>query len=305
MRLFFLFTLAVGASAAALPQPQESDLAEEITPRAVKAPYIFATFTSKNEQKKNEESWLHIYTSENGINFGEYAMNAYKPAHGLIRDPSIIKDGDTYYVVHTTGWSGSTFAVIKSKDLKKWETVSTVDTKVKDVKKVWAPEWFRDADGKVYVIVSIKTKKEDFAPYIYTVQGSLGSFNDGEKLNVHNYGNGVGQPHIDMFIVRKPEDKATPYHAFMKNEKEKHIEHLTAKTVKGPWEYKQTNNDLGFGSREGPGLTKLPDGKWIMWMDNYHGNFLYSTSDDLWSWSKSNNMPSHNKKFRHGTVIRQ
>ncbi|KAI1085514.1 glycoside hydrolase family 43 protein [Whalleya microplaca] len=304
MQLSFLVTLAVGACAAVVQQTQESSLAE-ITPRAVKAPYIFSTFTGKNQQKKNEETWLHIYTSDNGINFAEYAMNAYKPAKGLIRDPSIIKEGDTYYIVHTTGWSGSTFAVIKSKDLKNWTPVSTVETKVKDVKKVWAPEWFRDVDDKIYVIVSIKTKKENFAPYIYTVQGDLGSFNDGEKLNVYNYGNGVGQPHIDMFVIYNPDDKETPYHAFMKNEEEKHIEHLTSKTIKGQWNYVQTNNKLGFGKREGPALTKLPDGQWIMWADNYSGNFLWSTSNDLWNWSSSNNMPSHNKKFRHGTVIRQ
>ncbi|OTA97769.1 glycoside hydrolase family 43 protein [Hypoxylon sp. CO27-5] len=307
MKFLSLFTFASSVAAAALQhQPRHESNEVDIVPRAVKASYVFATFTSKNEQKSNEETYLHIYTSDNGINFQEYAMNAYKPAQGLIRDPSIIKDGDTYYVVHTTGWSGDTFAVIKSKDLKKWDPVSTVKTGVKDTKKTWAPEWFKDPkDGKVYVIASIKTKQEDFAPYIFTTKGNLGSFSAGEKLDVHNYGNGVGQPHIDMFIVHKPDDKDTPYHAFMKNEAEKHIEHLTSKTVKGTWNYVQTNNALGFGKREGPALTTLPDGKWIMWMDNYHGNYLYSTSSDLSNWSKSENMPSHNKKFRHGTVIRQ
>lgn len=54
---------------------------------------------------------------------------------------------------------------------------------------------------------------------------------------MYNYGNGVGQPHIDMFVVYKGDDKDTPYHAFMKNEKEKHIEHLTSKTAKGTWNY--------------------------------------------------------------------
>ncbi|KAI2616675.1 glycosyl hydrolase [Hypomontagnella submonticulosa] len=233
-------------------------------------------------------------------------MNAYKPKEGVIRDPSIIKDGDTYYVVHTTGWSNDWFAVIKSKDLKNWEHVTDVHTGVTDTEATWAPEWFKDPkDGVVYVIVSVKTKKDPFAPYIFTTNNGLGNFGKAEKLDVYNYGNGVGQPHIDMFIVHKPDDKDTPYHAFMKNEDEKHIEHLTSKSVKGTWKYVQTNDDLGFGKREGPALTKLPDGKWIMWMDNYHGNFLYSTSDDLMHWSKSTDMPSHNKYFRHGTVIKQ
>lgn len=140
MKLLSLFMFAAGASAAALQtQPHEEQGASEIGSRAVDKPYVFATFTSKNEQKSNEESWLHIYTSDDGKQFAEYAMNAYKPAQGLIRDPSIIKDGDTYYVVHTTGWSSDDFAVIKSKDLKKWDTVASVKTGIQDTEKVWAP----------------------------------------------------------------------------------------------------------------------------------------------------------------------
>ncbi|KAI6087361.1 glycoside hydrolase family 43 protein [Hypoxylon rubiginosum] len=307
MKFLSFLSLAAGVSAATLQQQSHEKRSDtEIAARAVDKPYVFATFTSKNEQKSNEETWLHIYTSDDGKQFAEYAMNAYKPSKSLLRDPSIIKDGDTYYIAHTTGWDGDDFAVIKSKDLKNWENVATVKTGVKDTEKTWAPEWFKDPkDGQVYIYVSIKTKQEEFAPYIFTAKGGLTSFGAGEKLDVYNYGSGVGQPHIDMFIVHKADDKETPYHAFMKNEKEKHIEHLTSKSAKGTWNYVQTNNALGFGNREGPAVTKLPDDKWIMWMDNYHGNYLYSTSDDLSKWSDSVDMPSWNKKFRHGTVIRQ
>ncbi|KAI0181185.1 glycoside hydrolase family 43 protein [Hypoxylon sp. FL1284] len=305
MKLLPLLTLVVGASAAALQEwfkeePRESDVA----PRGDVKRYVFATFTSKNEKKPNEVSWLHIYTSDDGVKFSEYAMNAYKPKNGVIRDPSIIKNGDTYYVAHTTSWDGDNFAVIKSKDLKNWELLSTVNTGVKNTEKTWAPEWFKDpADGKMFIYVSIKTKDDPFAPYIFTANNGMGSFGAGEKLDVYNHGKGVHQAHIDMMVVHKADDKDTPYHGFMKNEDEKHIEHLTSKTAKGKWNYVQTNNDLGFGKKEGPSVTTLPSGKWIMWMDNYHGNFYYSTSGDLEHWSKPETMPDHNKVFRHGTVI--
>lgn len=143
MKLLPFFTLIVSASTAALQQQQQEPHEErnetEVVRRAVDKPYVFATFTSEHEQKSNEETWLHIYTSDDGKQFAEYAMNAYKPAQGLLRDPSIIKDGDTYYVVHTTNWSGDDLAVIKSKDLKNWVQVSNVKTGVKDTEKVWAP----------------------------------------------------------------------------------------------------------------------------------------------------------------------
>jgi hypothetical protein len=73
---------------------------------------------------------------------------------------------------------------------------------------------------------------------------------------VYNYGNGVDQPHIDMFIIYKEDDTETPYHAFMKNEKEKHIEHLTSKTLKGTWNYVQTNDFAGWGKKEGPAVSQ-------------------------------------------------
>lgn len=108
-------------------------------------------------------------------------------------------------------------------------------------------EWFKDPkDGSINVIVSIETEKDGFAPYILTSKGKAGEFSDAEPMDIYNYGNGVGQPHIDMFVVYVDSDKKTPYHAFMKNEKEKHIEHLISPSLKGKWRYVQTNNFAGW-----------------------------------------------------------
>ncbi|KAI1144265.1 glycoside hydrolase family 43 protein [Hypoxylon sp. FL0543] len=294
MKFLPLLAFAASVAAAAVQAPTQ-------------APYVFATFMSENEGKPNEQTWLQIHTSTDGLNFGA-SIAKYKPPKGLIRDPSIIKDKDgSYYIVHTTGWTGDTFGVIRSKDLKTWNQVAMVKTEVKDTQQTWAPEWFTDPkDGKVYVIVSIKTKEANFAPYIFTTQGNLSDFNAGEKLNVHNTGSGTHQAHVDMFMVYKPDDKKTPYHAFMRNGDEKHIEHLTSKTVKGPWNYVQTNNALGFGETEGPALTKLPNGKWIMWMCGENGVVdAYSTSNDLSTWAQPSDNLQLNGVFQQGTVLKQ
>lgn len=58
-----------------------------------------------------------------------------------------------------------------------------------------------------------------------------------------------------MFIVHVASDTATPYHAFMKNEDEKHIEHLTSSSLKGTWEYRQTNDFAGWEHQEGPAVS--------------------------------------------------
>ncbi|KAI6086762.1 glycoside hydrolase family 43 protein [Hypoxylon rubiginosum] len=280
----------------------------KLTSRAcADAPYVFATFTADNENDHNEKDMLQIYTSDNGINFELYAKDAWGGV-GIeheIRDPSIIKLDNMYYICYSSG-DKDAFGFISSQNLKDWNFVKKVPVNKQGSKRVWAPEWFKDPkDGSINVIVSIETDDDGFAPYILTSTGKAGEFTDAEALKLHNYGNGGGQPHIDMFIVHVASDTATPYHAFMKNEDEKHIEHLTSSSLKGTWEYRQTNDFAGWEHQEGPALTTLPDGKWILWMDNYHGNFGYATSDDLYKWSQKIDMPSHNKQFRHGTVIRQ
>jgi predicted GH43/DUF377 family glycosyl hydrolase len=104
------------------------------------APYVFATFESKNEQKKNEETYLDIWTSDDGINWNDYARHTYKPVNGLIRDPSIMKRNGKWWVCHTTGWKGSNFAIISSDDLKTWNLENTVNVMGdQNVESVWAP----------------------------------------------------------------------------------------------------------------------------------------------------------------------
>ncbi|KAI1076939.1 glycoside hydrolase family 43 protein [Whalleya microplaca] len=312
MLLFLLFGFASSVFAAAieaLPSHQlhDRDNNHEISPRGANAPYVFATFTASDENSKNEKDGLQIYTSDNGLNFELFAKDVWggRGAEHEIRDPSIIKLDNIYYVCYTSG-DKDAFGLISSQNLKDWNFVKKVPVKIPDTTRIWAPEWFKDPkDGSINIIVSIETKKAAWAPYILTATGKAGEFTAAEALNLHNYGNGVGQPHIDMFVVHVASDSKTPYHAFMKNEDEKHIEHLTSTSLRGKWEYRQTNNFAGWGNQEGPAVTKLPDGKWIMWMDNYHGNFGYALSDDLFKWTKKFAMPSHNKGFRHGTVIRQ
>jgi hypothetical protein len=51
------------------------------------------------------------------------------------------KQGDTFFIVYTTGWDGDEFAIIRSNGLRKWEVVTPVKTSCKDLEtwKAWAP----------------------------------------------------------------------------------------------------------------------------------------------------------------------
>ena len=65
-----------------------------------------------------------------------------------------------YYVAHTTNsWTTTTnnFAVASSTDLIKWTARGHRPRRGPDVQNTWAPEWFKDSDGSVNLIVSIDT----------------------------------------------------------------------------------------------------------------------------------------------------
>lgn len=127
---------------------------QAISGRQVDKKYVFATFQSENENTSNENTWLNIYTSDNGINFDEYAMNAYRPEKPwLIRDPSIIHYLGKYYVVFTTGWSGSELGIISSDDLKNWASHATIklDWDGLSVGAAWAPVSYPSTSAELCV----------------------------------------------------------------------------------------------------------------------------------------------------------
>ncbi|CAJ2504021.1 Uu.00g114150.m01.CDS01 [Anthostomella pinea] len=280
----------------------------------VQKAFVFATFEGGDKGNTS----LDIYTSDDGINFEQYAMAAYKSASGEVRDPSIIWLHDKYWVTFTNGQRDG-FGLISSTDLKNWDEVATVSvSSAVDAEKTWAPEFFQDGTD-THIIVSVLEQPKStnnanprltqftsthFAAWIMTATNDdLTQWTTPELLDVDNNSQGKQQDHIDFFALKDGDT----YHGWQKNDAggEKHIEHLTSSSAKGPWKYVQTNNALGFGQAEGPAVTKLQNGTWIMWLDNFHGDYYYSLSSDLSTWSGKTEMPSWNKIFRHGTVIAQ
>ncbi|KAH9905784.1 glycoside hydrolase family 43 protein [Xylariomycetidae sp. FL2044] len=287
--------------------------------------YVFATFTATDQQGPKEVTHMDIHTSKDGYNFDVYKLDAYKPKEGLVRDPSIIKLDDTYYIAHTVGWTGSKLGIIKSKNLKEWEAVTTIDTTTKErnVVVAWAPEWFKDKDGSIHLIASLQPADKSFSAnpnhlkvpepmrpsILHSQSDDMSKWSEPEDMDVKNTGEGARQGHIDMQVFYADKDGEYKYHAFQKNNVEEHLEQLRAKELKGPWEYMKgfTNDWAGWGKMEGPSIVKAPDGKWILWMDNMKGNFAYAETSDIndpKQWSKAKSMPKHSSTFRHGTVIK-
>jgi len=267
-------------------------------PSAAATRYVFAAF--KGDSAENEK--LSIYTSSDGLNFTLLSNTGYSGPTGVLRDPSLMKHSDgQYYVAYTVySWDteSTSFAIAKSPDLAKWTFLVSVPAQVSGARHTWAPEWFKDSDGSTHLIVSVDSPEWDFKPYLYTATNdTLTQWSAPQPL-------GFGPNYIDTFIVTV----GNTYHAFVKNETTKYIEHATASALRGPWTFVGTGDWAGWGSgKEGPALFRLDNGSWRMFLDCYSGcGYLHTTSTDLMTWSATSTVPGGlSGTVRHGTVLRE
>jgi MYXO-CTERM domain-containing protein len=260
--------------------------------------FILSTF--KSDAVPDEK--LFIYDSTDGLNFNLVSATGYSgPSPGTLRDPSIIKYSDgRYYVAHTNpqgaGCCGKEdhFSIASSTDLVQWFQLTTVPGSIPNLAHVWAPEWFVDGSA-IYIIANMDTGNADFQPYIFTaLDASLKSWSAPVPM-------GIGKDYIDTFVLKV----GSTYHAFVKDEVTRFLEHATATKLTGPWTFVGKADWAGWGNgMEGPSIVKLDDGTWRMFMDPQQGGFAFTDSKDLTTWSKRAPPPGAGAVLRHGTVIR-
>ncbi|GAA3928136.1 glycoside hydrolase family 43 protein [Actinoplanes auranticolor] len=257
--------------------------------------YLMTAFTNSSESN------MYVYDSSNATNYDLIRANAFTPPSGLIRDPSIMRHTDGYYyVVYTTNWTGNTIGFARSADHVTWTFLRNVTVGLNGATgSTWAPEWFKDTDGSVHVIFSASTTGTagQFQPYkITATNGDLSAWSARTPI-------GIPANHIDTFVVKS----GSTYHAFVKNETTKYIEHATAGSLTGPWTFTGTGNWAGWGSGlEGPALVQLPNGSWRLYFDQYGaGRYYYADSSDLNTWSAKTELPGLSGTARHFTVLRE
>jgi len=264
--------------------------------------YIFATFKGDDAAGMK----LSIYTSTDSTNFTLLSDTGFGGNTSYIRDPSIMKYSDgKYYIAYTDPTTASCcnpedhFGIAVSSDLIHWTDLTTVKAGVPNVSRVWAPEWYVEG-GVVRVIANIDTGNElpDFQPYAFTAQdSSLTSWSGPTAL-------GIGTDYIDTYVAKL----GATYHAFIKSETTRYLEHATAPSLTGPWTFVGKNDWAGWGSGlEGPAIVQLDDGQYRMYVDPQAGGVpcQYMTSSDLNTWSAKASIPGDaGAVIRHGTVIR-
>jgi glycosyl hydrolase family 43 len=253
---------------------------------------IYATF--KGDGAADQELW--IYQSTNGgTSYSVLADTNFRGPTGVLRDPSILKYNGRYYIAYTwQSWTTNStyFAIATSTNLTDWTNIATPSSGIADTKYTWAPEFFID-NGTVKVIVNVAqtTCSQCFRPYVYTAQNSaLTSWSAPAQMW------GLGTNHIDAFVVKS----GSTWHAFVKNETTKYIEHwTTTASLTAGWVNK---GNLWSSGYEGPSLVRLDDGSWRIYVDKYtNGGIWTATSSDLNTWSGLSSVGCSG--CRHGTAI--
>ncbi len=251
-------------------------------------PYIFSCF---NDSAPSSD--LIIYTSNDGLNFTLLYDTGYVGPSGYLRDPSIMKHTDgKFYLAFTTppdaGCCGpqTSFAIASSSNLKDWTTVTQVPSGIAGVNNVWAPEWFKDTDGTIHILVSINSS----TTYRYEpTDNTLTKWGTGTKIGM----TGV----IDTFMVKVGDT----YHSFSKGS---YVQHGTAPSLDGPWTYDGISH--WPGCKEAPAVIGLPDGTWRLFCDAGGGGHEKSSdgSADFKTWTTATTLPNVGNNISHGTVIK-
>ncbi|MFY1672130.1 glycoside hydrolase family 43 protein [Plantactinospora sp. WMMB334] len=282
LRLLVAMAGAVALTLGGLALPQPASGATTL---------IYTTF--KGDGAADQELW--VYQSTNGgTSYSVLHDTNFRGPTGVLRDPSILKRGSTYYVAYTwQSWTTNStyFAVARSTDLRNWTNIATVPSGIASTRNVWAPEFYVEG-STVRVIVSVRqtTNSSGFRPYVYTAQNAdLTSWSGPQQMG------GLGYNYIDTYVVKS----GNTYHAFTKNESTKYIERWTSNSLTGGWARQGTLWSSGY---EGPSLVRLDNGQYRIYVDKYtNGGIWTATSANLSSWTGLSSVGCSG--CRHGTAI--
>lgn len=285
--------------------------------------YTMVAFSNASDRS------MDVYESDDGTHYRVLRKNAYTPPSGRVRDASIFHHTDGWYYITYTTVDGANIGFARSRDRVNWTFLynwpvplccaflpgsgdgrglgsssgpgSSGSAGSSDgpslspfTTKAWAPEWFVEG-GRVSVILSMSTGG-GFVPYVMTaLDPGLRIWGLPVPLG------GIYADHIDTTIVKV----GPTYHALLKNETKKTIQHAVAASLTGPYRFVAPGN---WGHLvEGPAVVQLPNGSWRMYLDAYtRGKYLYSDSaDGLRTWTTPKELPGLSGTIRHAGVMRE
>jgi hypothetical protein len=268
-------TLALSCAAQELGIPQASDADRQTTQSRNGAgeasAFLMASFNNTSE------NMLSLFSSVDGVTFTSLASDAYTPPNGLMRDPAIIRHSDGYYyVVYATG--ATELGLTRSKDLKHWQFVRNVPITLPTAAPATAPEWLRDKDGSLKLIVSAAKG----GAFIITPNADFSAWSAPKRLQ------GLPADYVDTVVALTDDG----YAALSRNGATALIEMASAKSLLGPWTVGKRGDWAQWGPTSGAhSVVKLSNGHWRLYFGSRLGGSQgssrwYSDSQDgMRTWS--------------------
>jgi hypothetical protein len=271
------------------------------------APFLAVYYQDKGA---SDDERLYFGISSDGTTWrpiGRVATN------GIIRDPSILPPSlapDGRWHIACTNHTYDTPVPNDSVDvysgpapLDLGPEPQTVDCSAAKesgtVNHVWAPEWFVDSDGTVYLIVSVSTNPNaalfQFLTWaIPATDDSLTEWGDPVKV-----GDGFYQG-IDLVVAKR----GSTYYGFIKQGT---IKMFTAPDFpEGPWAQVHADTNPDAGNAEAPELQDMGGGTWRLYYDKWSADgvirYVESTSSTFASFGSATTVTSADR-MRHASII--
>lgn len=246
---------------------------------------------------------MYVFSSPNGVDWSLVgaAPQYFDPVKGyIVRDPSVIQVGSEFWVAYTDQVDAGeqpTFGIAKSTDLEHWTFVAHVPVPI-EATNLWAPEWFRDRDGEIYVFFTASSdNRRSF--FIYAIRALDTGFRSWSYPRAVYWDD---RP-IDPFVIWQGGE----YRLFYKNDSSACIEYATSPIVYGPYLPTKTGNWAGWTCHyEGDALLRIGPCQWRVYIQGTTGGlagyYFSDSADGLIGWSKPLSVVSKTL-MQHGTPL--
>lgn len=278
----------------------------------INAKYLIAYF---QDQGSYDDERLYFGVSPDG---NEFRSIGRVTTNGIVRDPSILPPSlapDGKWHIACTNHTFTSTIPNNTVDIYTGTTplglsaapahIDCSAAKISGtVNWAWAPEWFKDSDATVYLIISTSTSGQtvDFATFttwaLPATNSALTTF--GTPINL----GGLPTSGIDCYIVKR----SSTYYAFIKSGTIKMYTAtgatLTAANA-GGWTLALTDIGGDAGNAEGPNFTDMGGGTLRLYYDKWSedGRIKYADStNNLTSFGPSSYVVAADR-MRHASII--
>ena len=238
---------------------------------------------------------LRLAVSKDGFNFAR--INTKIDVN--MRDPSIMFKNNKYFIAYTNNAESYDFKIATSNDLQIF-TEHEINIGLSEYSRVWAPEWFEDDNGDLYILVSAGNDLNSmklFKAKCTNIENLI--FDTPVEINLNN-----NDSKIDPFMLKVNNIYYLAYTTYLDLEYNREICKIYSSTDLENWTLVNNNVFPRYWAVEAVCIT-YQNGRFTVYGDMLQSNdyYAYFQTDDLSQTNKTWKLSESLVKLRHGTII--